>query len=84
MYKGHHVIHALCTVLLLSRRIMQHIRRGDLMEQKYWDKFFATGNVEDYLSYKMQEPAAEKGRIKEKSLGVSSCESDCADRYGSV
>ena len=38
------------------------------MEQKYWDKFFATGNVEDYLSYKMQEPAAEKGRIKEKSL----------------
>ncbi len=38
----------------------------------------------DYLSYKMQESADEKGQIKEKSVGVSNCESDCTDRYGSV
>ena len=54
------------------------------MEEEYWNKFFATGSVKDYLSYKMQESADEKGQMKEKSVGVSNCESDWTDRYGSV
>ena len=51
------------------------------MEEEYWNKFFATGSVKDYLSYKMQESADEKGQMKEKSVGVSNCESDCTDSY---
>ena len=64
--QGHPVTHALRADLRQSRRIMYHIRRGDLMEEEYWNKFFATGSVKDYLSYKMQESADEKGQMKEK------------------
>ena len=82
--QGHPVTHALRADLRQSRRIMYHIRRGDLIEEEYWNKFFATGSVKDYLSYKMQESADEKGQMKEKSVGVSNCESDCTDRHGAL
>ena len=51
------------------------------MGQEYWDKFWVTGSVEDYLSYKT-EKSAEVGQ--KDSEGVCGCESDCADRDGAV
>lgn len=54
------------------------------MEQRYWDKFIETGNVKDYLSYRMAGSAEYSGQKEERSMGVSSRESDCNDRNGAV
>lgn len=63
---------------------MYHIRRGDLMEHEYWEKFLETGNVSDYLSYKSEYDIGAYGQKAEENVGVSSCESDCIDRDGTV
>ncbi|MGC4019997.1 MAG: hypothetical protein QM793_12750 [Muricomes sp.] len=54
------------------------------MEQRYWDKFIETGSVKDYLSYRAEEFTQSSGQREEKSVGVSSRESDCTDRDGAV
>ncbi|CUX39387.1 hypothetical protein [Clostridium sp. C105KSO13] len=52
------------------------------MEQRYWDKFMETGSVKDYLSYKAGGFAENDGQKEEKSMGVSSSESDRTNRNG--
>lgn len=54
------------------------------MEQRYWDIFVETGSVKDYLSYRMAGSAEYSGQKEERSMGVSSRESDCNDRNGAV
>lgn len=63
---------------------MYHIRRGDLMEHEHWEQFWRTGNVSDYLFYKSEYKVDACGQKAEGNVGVSSCESDCADRDGTV
>lgn len=54
------------------------------MKQEYWDKFWETGNVKDYLSYRVEPNKETCGWKTETSVGVSNCESDCIDRNGAV
>ncbi len=55
------------------------------MERNCWEKFLATGKIEDYLSYKMKfgtsERDPEKGRTKEET-GAGKSESNCFNRDG--
>lgn len=54
------------------------------MEHEYWDKFWETGNVTDYLSYTSKKSVDIYGRKHEEDVGVCYSESDCTDRDGTV
>ena len=52
------------------------------MKEPYWDQFMMTGKIEDYLSYKMNQPGREVARFSPD--GKEKRESDCTDRDGAV
>ena len=52
------------------------------MTQKYWEQFQATGKIEDYLCYKMDEVDTTGQNHVAKQAGATRSESDCSDRHG--
>lgn len=70
---------------------MYHIGRGGMMEE-HWSRFWSTGNVTDYLSYKArgvsslltQDTYCKCFQGQETSMGVSSGEPNCTDRNGII
>ena len=49
------------------------------MEKEYWERFFKTGKITDYLSYKGMAICK---RVMESYEGGTSDESDYCDRHG--
>lgn len=68
----------------ISVQAGSHLRRGDQMSDRYWERFMISGRVNDYLSYKNarsggQSRAAEKSterQTRERSGAEDGCTED--------